>query len=874
MEPGIFRFLIKYSWRRQLALVFIAFAAYGPQYYQLELPKIIVNKVLQGNPEDFPTKIYGVEFSQLSTLWLLCGLLLAIILLNQTIKYVNQVFKNLTGERMLRRFRYQLYQAMMRFPQSHFKKTSPGEIIPMVTAEAEPLGGFMGDAFSVPLYQGGVLLTSIYFLFVQSWEMGAAATALYPIQFYLVPKIQAMTNRLGKQRIKVIRRISDRINETANTSVEIHVNDTARYDLSRFSLLLDEIFWIRYRIYALKFLVKFINNTINQLGPLSFYSLGGYLVLQGEMSVGALVAGIAAQKELAGPWKELLDYYQSQADIRIKYQQIVEQFDPPGAVPEPLFISEPPPNSTMAKAIEFRGVSVETEQNVKILDTFAVTIKPGERVAVVGDLSSGRNEVVQLLARIIEPSRGQILVGEQSLNSLPISVTGRYAAYVSNQPGLVSGSLGNSLFYGVKHFPKIEKERSGKELKIYKRKRSEALKAGHFPDDLEADWVGPDILNPVVVGPILELCELREDIYELGLHGPVDPDRQPHLANVVLKARNIFLERAASGPLKKLVEPFDKSKYNRNASLAENVLFGHCLEDIENIIRHPYMDWVLDRIGLTDRMLQIGYTVAETMIELFGQSVSMRSELFERFSFVSAEQLPELEELVKRAKPDQLRQLPSAERYMLRSLPFKLTPTRHRLGVIDPYMEGKILEARGHFAQSLPGELRSRVSFFDRDHVTRGASVIDNILFGKIVFGQAASQAKVGDAIRVLAEEMQIRVELVSNGMVYDVGQNASRLTGAQRQKLGMARALLKNPDLLLAVEALANLEPATTARLIPKVLEAMQGRTVVWSLSRPSHGRFFDRILVLRRGRLVEDGDHATLLAKKGQYTELVTGE
>src|SRR3546814_7980036 len=73
---------------------------------------------------------------------------------------------------------------------------------------------------------------------------------------------------------------------------------------------------IRFEIYQRKFFIKFLNNFINQLTPFFFYAIGGYLVIRGNLSFGALIAVLAAYKDLAGPWKELLDYYQMKEEDR------------------------------------------------------------------------------------------------------------------------------------------------------------------------------------------------------------------------------------------------------------------------------------------------------------------------------------------------------------------------------------------------------------------------------------------------------------------------------------------------------------------------------------------------------------------------------
>src|SRR3546814_11509848 len=99
---------------------------------------------------------------------------------------------------MLRRLRYDLYAQMLRFPLPTFRRTSQGEIIPMIIAEVEPIGGFIGASFALPIFQGGMLLVIFTFLLVQNPFIALAAVALYPIQFYLVPKMQAQVSESGR----------------------------------------------------------------------------------------------------------------------------------------------------------------------------------------------------------------------------------------------------------------------------------------------------------------------------------------------------------------------------------------------------------------------------------------------------------------------------------------------------------------------------------------------------------------------------------------------------------------------------------------------------------------------------------------------------
>jgi len=104
-------------------------------------------------------------------------------------------------------------------------------------------------------------------MFVQDPMLGAAAVAFYPLQGYLIPKMQRIIRRLGRERVRKVRGLSDRIAETVAARGEIRANDAAGYQLADISHRLGEIYDIRFEIYNRKLLVKFINNLFNNLMP-------------------------------------------------------------------------------------------------------------------------------------------------------------------------------------------------------------------------------------------------------------------------------------------------------------------------------------------------------------------------------------------------------------------------------------------------------------------------------------------------------------------------------------------------------------------------------------------------------------------------------
>ena len=173
---------------------------------------------------------------------------------------------------------------------------------------------------------------------------------------------------------------------------------------------------------------------------------------------------------------------------------------------------------------------------------------------------------------------------------------------------------------------------------------------------------------------------------------------------------------------------------------------------------------------------------------------------------------------------------------------------------------GRLLEARAIFAADLPDALRDSVEFFDPGRYNAAASLQDNILFGKVVYGQAEAAARIGSLISATLDDLGLRGSVLEAGLAFEVGVGGGRLSSAQRQKLAIVRAMLKKPDLLIFSEATSALDPSVQDRIAQAVLGERDGKGVIWVLNRPAMAARFARVAVLEDGRLVEIGPFAEL--------------
>ena len=185
-----------------------------------------------------------------------------------------------------------------------------------------------------------------------------------------------------------------------------------------------------------------------------------------------------------------------------------------------------------------------------------------------------------------------------------------------------------------------------------------------------------------------------------------------------------------------------------------------------------------------------------------------------------------------------------------------------------------MLEARRLFREHLPQELAGSVAFFDAERYTAAASLQDNILFGKLAYGQAQANERIGELITEVLDELGLHARVVEVGLQAQTGVGGGRLSLAQRQKLALARAVLKRPEVLILYEATSSLDPVEQQAILEALLEEFAERTLIWAVSRSDWAARFDHVLVMRNGRVVEQGGYDELNRDGSALQDMIAAE
>jgi putative ABC transport system ATP-binding protein len=904
MDPNLFRYIWKHTRRDQLWIIFVILASLPFLFMALDLPKLIVNGPIQGKGFDTPdatvrafaisfslpewlggTTLHlfdGFELGRMGTLLSLSLVFLALVCVNGLFKFYINTFKGRLGERMLRRLRFELIDRVLRFPLPHFKKVKAAEVATMVKDEVEPLGGFIGDAYVQPVFLSGQALTAMAFILVQNVLLGSIAAGIVLIQAFLIPRLRKRLLVLGKQQQLTARDLAGRVGEVVDGIAEVRTNDATNYERADIASRLARIFFIRYELYQRKFFVKFLNNFLAQLTPFLFFLIGGYFAIRGSLDIGQLVAVIAAYRDLPGPIKELIDWDQQRQDVQIKYTQVSEQFSPEPLKAAHLQPADPHPSRRMAEAIEVRGLTVTDDTGAKVLEPTDMTLAPGEWVAAVGDINAGAEAAAEALAQLVLPTAGRIKIGEQQLEGMPESVTGRRIAYVGPDTYLRNVSLRECLLQGLMNYPLRLPESSQRHGDYV----SEARASGNSELDIEADWVdyervgaagGADIDRQII--DVLAIVDLDDDVFEFGLRSSHSAIGGSNLEARILEARIALKKKIVAASIENLVEPFDPDRYQAQASIAENLVFGAALDQAfkaEQLAANPVVLEILAEQNLDNQLYSVGSRILATVVELFGD-LPPDHPFFDRLSLVRPEEVPSYKSLNSRIADRDFATVGIADRQLVMGLAFGYIEPVHRLSLLSDEIRARIVDARRLLIERIAGGEGAQVAIYEPDRFNAGSSLEANILFGRVTHGVADATQRVRQAVRETLLELGLRDIVLIAGLGFVVGPAGKRLSQVQRQKIAVARALLKRPDLLIVNRGLSSLSARAQRAILASVSKAArpEGQRpkfgAFWVLASPTLVDIFDRVVVFRDGRVTADGAPAALLETNKHLQRLV---
>ncbi len=823
---------------------------FPPLYLTLELPKRIINDAIGSSSDHI--EFFGITFGQVTFLMCLCVLFLLAVLVHGLMKMRINTMKGVLSERMLRRLRYQLITRLFRFPKPFYQRTSQAEIVSMVTGESEPLGGMMGDAISQPVMQAGQMLTILVFLFLQSFWFGLAAIAMIPFQAWLIPMLQRQVNLLNKKRVRELRKLAGEIGETAAGSTALRTSGGYRFKSAQITHRLGVLFFIRLSIYRKKFFMKFLNNFLTQLTPFFFFSIGGYLVILGHVSIGALVAALAAYKDLSSPWKELLAYYTRAHEMSQRWSLITERFAPGGAINATLITEYPEEIEQLTGDIVFDRVSAMDSDGVAVVKDISMTLPQGGLIAIAAPNEEDRRVMAELLTREMLPASGTITIGERSLNDIHQSVISTRIGWADSAPYLFAGTIGYNLLLALSPFPKDG-------ISDQKLNRLEAIKSGNSSDLVDDNWRTVEVEDLEDMATVhswwlkvIEAIGAEREVLRRGMMLHTTTRHTPDLTSAVISIRDAVAQELKTRDLTDTIVHFDQSAYCTAVPLLQNILFAAPSQSLtqRELADHPDFLHLLKETDLLPDVLALANSIIDTLFTTFG-SDGTDHPLFQRLGIDVAtfNQTLKLHEISAHRGPSALS---DSDLALILALPCLLKP-EHIGQVVSSDLREKIVGLRVRHPNVLSGHLSDYFQPLSTDTFSDGLSLMENAVFGVIKTGIGQRKDILTDVVIELLIARRLKAELAALTLDEETTFGGANLPRNVAERIGFTRALIKRPDIFVLDKVLGSYDDETRFNASLRLRQEMPNATIIYLEDAFRYPENFDLYVELSQGKITQ---------------------
>jgi ABC-type multidrug transport system fused ATPase/permease subunit len=863
IEKTLFRYIWKHSRRDQIILLFVTSALFPFLFLTLELPKRIINDAIGANTQ---TVIFGVGLSQIAFLSLLCAGFLMAVLAHGLLKMRINTMKGILAERLLRRLRFGLVEQMLRFPKPYFQNTSQGEVVTIITSETEPMGGLMGDALAQPVLQAGQMLTILTFLFLQSVWFGLAAIALIPLQAWLIPRLQRQINLLNKARIREVRDLAGIIGESAAGASDLRLHGGLRHRLALVTERLGVLFGLRFKIYQKKFFMKFLNNFITQLTPFFFFLVGGILVIQGAVSLGALVAALAAYKDLSAPWKELLTYYNQVQDMSLRWETVMDRFAPEHGFDASLTTPRAPAPGDFDGSLVLEGVTVTDVDGMPVLQNITAAFSPGSTIAITAPQERDRSALVDLMTREVMPSSGRVLFGGHPMEKLPQATLAARLGHVNSRPMMFRGAFRDNMLMPLMTHPLDTAAPDAQE---------ELQRVGNSVDPFQAHWLD---VSSAHFSSETDLCVWWLDLldatgasdvfFRQAIDLTLRTDAAEAFGDALVALRPTVWRAVAHADLARHVLRFDADRYNPALTVDENLLFA--------VARHqdgpgavgadaPLVR-IVTELGLAPQLLEVSRDIVSLLHQTFGTDGTSHP-LFRKLG-LDAAAFERALALLSARKDSDLSRLSTAQKSDLISLSAQITA--EQLGAAFPEeMRRKVVALRAAHAARLQPVLADLYSPIAPDKPVPGLTVLENALFGRIADAAGARGEDIRQIVLQVVTEAGMRPQVMD--LIFDLPLTlgGANLPAVFAESLALARAAVKRPDVMVLDMPLASFSPDARDGLPEVLRKLLPGCTLIFVADRFATPDAFDTHLEIRQGRLISTED-PLVLEPAGATSEL----
>lgn len=339
-----------------------------------------------------------------------------------------------------------IFAHMLRLPMAYFQKRHLGDVVSRMES-VHAIQGALGGQFIEALLDGVMIVIAAAVMVSYDWRL--LLISVIAIALYLLLRMATFPTirRLSEEQMVAGARRNTHLLESIRGVQALKLNVAESMRRGSFDAIMAENANIGLRTQKFGLSVGFANQMLFGSERVIVVALAAWLVLQGHMTAGMLVAYLAYKDMFTGGISRLIDLWISLKTLRVQSERLADVVLTEPEQPEPPRSAPLPRNRPLA--LEVQGLRYRFDENGPwIVDDCRLAVAPGETVAIVGPTGCGKTTLLKLMVGLITPDAGRVLVDGRSLTEIDLRHYRRAMGVVMQDDQLFAGSIMDNIAFG------------------------------------------------------------------------------------------------------------------------------------------------------------------------------------------------------------------------------------------------------------------------------------------------------------------------------------------------------------------------------------------------------------------------------------------
>lgn len=341
--------------------------------------------------------------------------------------------------------RKDISEKINRLPLKYFDNTNHGEVLSRITNDVDTLSHTLNQSLGQIISSVTTVVGVMVMMLVISWQMTLAAIGIIPLSGVIMMVIIKKSQKYFKEQQKYLGNLNGHIEEMYGAHTVVKAFNGEEESIEKFDTLNNKLYKTAWKSHFLSSIMMPLMNFVGNLGNVAISILGGYLAVRKVIKVGDIQAFIQYVRQFSNPISQIANISNILQQTAASAERVFEFLEEEEEVPEN---PEPVKLSDIKGNVEFRNVHFGYKDDSTIINDFSISIKPGQKVAIVGPTGAGKTTIVKLLMRFYDINRGAILIDGHDLREFTRKDLRSLFGMVLQDTWLYNASIKENIRYG------------------------------------------------------------------------------------------------------------------------------------------------------------------------------------------------------------------------------------------------------------------------------------------------------------------------------------------------------------------------------------------------------------------------------------------